>query len=92
MMAERFPQNAPIRQPVRQMGGPSRPSAEQDGFGEAEKFSRHRRYCLWNCLYGETLFEGIKSINFLFAGIPLVELHHLVTAVHFLETAIVIEM
>lgn len=43
MMAERFPNNPPVRQPVRQVGGPSRAPAEEDGFGEAEKFSKHRR-------------------------------------------------
>ncbi|KAK3928097.1 Pre-mRNA-splicing factor 38B [Frankliniella fusca] len=43
-MAKRFPHNVPIRQPPRNVGGPSRPvERTEDGFGEAEKFSKHRR-------------------------------------------------
>ncbi|XP_034234160.1 pre-mRNA-splicing factor 38B isoform X2 [Thrips palmi] len=45
MMAERFPNNVPVRPPPRQMGGPSRPvvDRDEDGFGEAEKYSKHQR-------------------------------------------------
>lgn len=45
MMAQRFPNNVPVRPPPRQIGGPSKSyDRDEDGFGEAEKFSKHQRY------------------------------------------------